>query len=127
MRGSCLPRGAPLLGLFLLGLCVPPCSLRTGGWGGGGARGGEGGRGGGGGEGGREGEGGEGGEGGGKGGEGGEGGGEGGFQSCFKGGGRGGDSNVLCSARAGVPRLSHETGFNMGLRMYCQKSSWDMT
>ena len=26
-----------------------------------------------------------------------------------------------------VPRLSHETGFNMGLRMYCQKSSWDMT
>ena len=26
-----------------------------------------------------------------------------------------------------VRRLSHETGFNMGLRMYCQKSSWDMT
>ena len=26
-----------------------------------------------------------------------------------------------------LPRLSHETGFNMGLRMYCQKSSWDMT
>ena len=25
-----------------------------------------------------------------------------------------------------VLRLSHETGFNMGLRMYCQKSSWDM-
>ena len=26
-----------------------------------------------------------------------------------------------------LPRLPHETGFNMGLRMYCQKSSWDMT
>ena len=26
-----------------------------------------------------------------------------------------------------APRPSQETGFNMGLRMYCRKSSWDMT
>ena len=43
------------------------------------------------------------------------------------GGGRGRIVTFFVQHIQKVPRLSHETGFNMGLRMYYQKSSWDMT